>query len=146
MISGVRLSQLRIITTSNGAVLHMVKQTDQMFAGFGEIYFSRIAGGQRKDWRRHRIATAQISVPVGRVRFALYDDRPNSKTSGVSWDVILGEANYQLLTIPPSIWFAFRNESPDNSLIANCSSTPHDVTQIDRQDCDTSTIPYLWRS
>lgn len=145
MIDGVRLSNLQIISTSQGAVLHMVRGTDPLFAGFGEIYFSRIAGGQRKDWRRHRVATAQIAVPVGQVRFALYDDRPDSLSRATSWDVVLGETNYQLLTIPPGVWFAFKNERPDDSLIANCSSIPHDPTQIDRQECETSSIPYQWQ-
>lgn len=145
MIDGVQLSNLRIIPDERGAVLHMVKSTDPAFVGFGEIYFSRITAHQRKPWRRHRVATAQLAVPIGQVRFALYDDRVDSPTDGVTWDVSIGESDYQLLTIPPGLWFAFHNVGLVDALIANCSSIPHNPSQIDRQDLATTTIPYVWR-
>jgi len=145
MIHGVQLSDLRIIADEHGAVLHMLKSTDTTFAGFGEVYFSRISMGERKAWRRHHIATAQIAVPIGQVRFALYDDREESPTHSVTWDITLGTSNYQLMTIPPRLWFAFCNVGVGDALIANCSSEPHDPARVDRQDLATTSIPYVWR-
>jgi dTDP-4-dehydrorhamnose 3,5-epimerase len=145
MIAGVHLTKLAIIQGQHGAVLHMLRSSDEYFAGFGEVYFSTIAKGQRKDWRRHHAATAQLAVPLGRVRFALYDDRSGSPSKGATWDTTLGRDNYQLLTIPPGIWFAFRNMGTSDALITNCSSVPHDPTKVDRQDISTSSIPYVWR-
>lgn len=145
MIFDVKLTQLQIVSSEHGAVLHMVKSTDTTFAGFGEIYFSTIAQGQRKDWRRHNTATAQLAVPIGRVRFALFDDRRDSHSIGVTWDVTLGRDNYFLLTIPPGIWFAIQNVGTSEALIANCSSMPHDPTSIDRRPLSTVDIPYDWR-
>jgi len=145
MIYGVQLSDLRIIADERGGVLHMLKSTDRTFAGFGEVYFSTIVRGHRKDWRRHHAATSQLAVPLGIVCFALYDDRSTSLSRGTTWDVTLGQHNYQLLTIPPGIWFAFHNVGSSDALIANCSSIPHDPTRVDRQDVSTSSIPYVWR-
>lgn len=145
MIEGVKVSTRRVISDPHGAVLHMLKPTDPDFAGFGEIYFSKIAVGQRKAWRRYHQATAQLVVPVGEVRFALYDERTSSLSAGSTGEFTLGESSYQLLTIPPQIWFAFQNMGAVDALIANCSSLAHDPTKIDRQDLDGSTIPYIWR-
>ena len=145
MIAGVHLTKLAIIQGQHGAVLHMLRSSDEYFAGFGEVYFSTIAVGQRKDWRRHHAATTQLAVPHGRVHFALYDDRSCSSSNGATWDTTLGRDNYQLLTIPPGIWFAFHNVGPSDALITNCSSIPHDPTKVDRQEISTSSIPYVWR-
>lgn len=145
MIDGVRLSTLQVIADERGAVLHMLKSTDPTFAGFGEMYFSRIAIGQRKAWRKHHSATSQLAVPQGQVLFALFDDRAASPSRGVAWDITLGESNYQLLTIPPGVWFAFHNVGSVEALIANCSSEPHDPSKVDRQDPTEAKIPYVWR-
>jgi dTDP-4-dehydrorhamnose 3,5-epimerase len=145
MIFDVKLTHLQIVSSEHGAVLHMVKNIDSTFAGFGEIYFSTIAQGQRKDWRRHNIATAQLAVPIGRVRFALFDDRGDSHSNGATWDVTLGRDHYFLLTIPPGVWFAIQNVGTSEALIANCSSMPHDPTSIDRRPLSTVDIPYDWR-
>lgn len=145
MIDGVRLSTLQVIADERGAVLHMLKSTDPTFAGFGEMYFSRIAISQRKAWRKQKLATSQLAVPIGDVRFAIYDDRAASPSMGVAWDITLGESNYQLLTIPPGVWFAFHNVGSVEALIANCSSEPHDPSKVDRLDLTEAKIPYVWR-
>ena len=146
MISGVHVTQLRVIGDERGAILHMLKHTDAIFTGFGEVYFSKVAPGQRKSWRKHQVATSQLAVPVGRVLLALYDDRVNSPSSGDVWEITLGESDYRLLTIPPGIWFAFQNVGQDEALIANCSSVPHNPANIDRQNLDSPSIPYFWQS
>lgn len=145
MIDGVILTPLRVIPDERGAVLHMLKRTDHQFSEFGEIYFSQIVAGQRKPWRRHLRATSHLAVPVGHVRFVLFDDRPTSPTTGLISEVEIGETNYQLLTIPVGIWFGLQNLAASSSLIANCATSPHDPSQVDRQDFATTHIPYLWR-
>ena len=108
MIHGVQLTPLRIIADNRGAVLHMLKHNDSSFAGFGEIYFSKILVGQRKAWRRHAHATSQLAVPNGCVRFVLCDQREGSSSGDTIQEVEIGETNYQLLTIPPNVWFALQ--------------------------------------
>lgn len=141
MIDGVSVSPRRVIVDPRGDVLHMLKRTDAEFSEFGEIYFSRVLSGQRKTWRRHRLATSQIAVPVGSVRFALFDDRKGSLTSGHHDSCIIGESHHHLLTIPPLIWYAFENAGAATALIANCSSLPHDPNESDRRELTDSRMP-----
>ena len=145
MIHGVQVTPLRIIADDRGAVLHMLKHSDSSFAGFGEIYFSKLLVGQRKAWRRHARATSQLAVPNGCVRFVLCDQREGSMSSNTIQEVEIGETNYQLLTIPPNVWFALQCIGSTDALVANCSSSVHDPTAVERHDVESQTIPYVWR-
>lgn len=143
MIDGVRISPRRVISDPRGDVLHMLKRTDDVFTEFGEVYFSKIHVGQQKAWRRHRVATSQLAVPIGSVRFVLLDDRKESPTNGQRGDVIIGESNHHLLTIPPMVWYAFENAGGDTALIASCSSLPHDPDESDRREFSDARMPRL---
>jgi len=145
MIHDVQLTPLQIIADERGAVLHMLKSTDPSFAGFGEIYFSQIGNGQKKAWRLHPHATSQIAVPHGCVRIIMCDQRGGSPTYNSIQEVELSDTNYQLLTIPPSIWFAFQCIGTSDALIANCSNMVHDPTAVERRAIEHSPIPYVWR-
>ena len=143
MIEGVLVSPRRVIRDVRGDVLHMIKRSDSEFRQFGEMYFSKIAVGQTKTWRRHREATSQLAVPVGSVRFVLFDDRTGSSTCGQQMDVIIGESNYNLLTVPPMVWYAFQNAGSDPALIGNCSSITRDPAESDRREIDDDRMPRL---
>jgi dTDP-4-dehydrorhamnose 3,5-epimerase len=145
MIQGVFLTPLKIIGDDRGAVMHMLKHTDPVFKGFGEVYFSTIRVGQRKEWRRNRVATAQIAVPIGNVRLVLSDQRSDSATCNSVWDIDLGAENYQLLTIPPMIWYALQNIGAADALVTNCSSAVHDPNAVERRDFAHPPLPYVWR-
>lgn len=146
MIHGVQITPLRIIADDRGAVLHMLKHNDPYFAGFGEIYFSKLLAGQRKAWRRHAHATSQLVVPSGCVRFVLCDQREQSISRDAIQEIEIGESNYQLLTIPPNVWFALQCLDSTDALIANCSSSVHEPTAVERLDLETPTIPYVWHN
>jgi dTDP-4-dehydrorhamnose 3,5-epimerase len=143
MIEGVQVSARRVIRSERGDVLHMLKRTDDVFSQFGEVYFSKIQPGQQKVWRRHREATSQLAVPIGSVHFILFDDRENSETHGKRGDVILGEEDYHLLTIPPMVWYAFQNLGANMALIGSCSSLPHDPNESDRREFSDPRMPQL---
>ena len=81
-IEGVTLAPLRIINTEGGDVLHGLISNEVHFQGFGEAYFSKIDFGSIKAWKRHRKMTMNLIVPVGTIKFVIFDDRDNSKTKG----------------------------------------------------------------
>jgi dTDP-4-dehydrorhamnose 3,5-epimerase len=56
----------------------------------------------------------------------------------------LGEENYSLVTIPPLLWSGFKGLGPTMSIVANCSSLPHDPAEIERLDPFAKDIPYAW--
>ena len=80
LIDGVILTDLKIILGENGGVMHALKATESSYSGFGEAYFSSVVTGKIKGWKQHLKMTLNLVVPVGAIRFVIYDDRDASKT------------------------------------------------------------------
>lgn len=144
MIEGVILAPLRIIPDDRGQVMHMMRSDSPEFRGFGEVYFSIVRPGAIKAWKRHQRMTLNIAVPVGRIRFVLYDDRAESRTRGKVQEIILGERDYRRLTVPPMIWVWFRGEGEGLNLLCNCADILHDPNEGDSLPHDDGAIPYSW--
>ncbi len=79
-IEGVQLTALNIIEGPSGNVLHALKGHEDSFNGFGEAYFSTIHHNSVKGWKRHRQMTLNIVVPIGSIKFVLFDGRETGKT------------------------------------------------------------------
>src|SRR5205814_6096541 len=112
----------------------------------GEVYCSTVNSGAVKAWKRHRRTTQQISVPIGSVRFVVYDDRSASSSQGDIQVIELGEYKYCLLEIPSLLWYGFQGLSEGASLIVNCIDSPYDDSEVERVDSLDPSIPYRWRS
>ena len=139
-IHGLVVEPLRIIEDERGAVLHMLRDDSPLFTRFGEIYFSEINPGAVKAWKRHRRMTQRLAVPVGRVRFVVYDDRAESPTRGRTARLEIGRPDaYALLVIPPGVWYGWQGIAPHPSMLANCADLRHDPTEAEQ----AATIPAI---
>ena len=58
----------------------MLRADDPHFLVFGEIYFASVYEGVVKGWHKHRDMTLNYACMFGRIKLALYDDRPDSET------------------------------------------------------------------
>ena len=143
-IDGMRVTPLRRIPDERGAVLHMLRADADHFEDFGEIYFSLVYPGAIKGWHLHHRMTLNYAVPVGMVRLACYDDRPDSSTRGNLVELFVGELDYKLVTIPPGVWNGFKGIGDGAALVANCATVPHDPAEIVRKDPFSADIPYDW--
>lgn len=79
MIDGVKITPLLQIHDERGSVMHMLKSTDSAFEQFGEIYFSGVYPDVVKAWHIHSKMTLNYAVPVGKIKFVLYDDRKTAR-------------------------------------------------------------------
>jgi dTDP-4-dehydrorhamnose 3,5-epimerase len=144
MIHDVVVTPLRQIADQRGKVMHMLRSDAIGFAGFGEIYFSCVNAGAVKAWNRHRRMVCNYAVPSGQVRLVLYDARPDSPTRGAIQEIVMGDDNYCLVTIPPMIWSGFKGLGAGLSILANCASIPHDPTEGEKLDPLENDIPFSW--
>lgn len=145
IIEGVKLNSLKEIKSEKGSVLHMLRSDDLDFENFGECYFSEVFIGCIKGWKKHLIQTQNLSVPVGLIKFVLYDDRLESSTYQELNTYILGRpTDYFRLTIPNGIFYSFKNISNQNSLIVNCADIPHDSKESIIKEINNKEIPYKW--
>jgi len=144
MIAGVEIIPLRQILDERGKIMHMLRCDQPHFEAFGEIYFSCVHPGAIKAWHLHKKMTLNYAVPSGKIKFVLYDDRPQSDTNGELMELFLGPDNYCLVKVPPMVWNGFKGVGTETAIVANCATLPHDPEEIQRMDPLSNTIPYKW--
>ncbi|MEI9806542.1 MAG: WxcM-like domain-containing protein [Bacteroidota bacterium] len=140
LIAGVQLTPLKHIPGNAGDIFHVMKNDSAGYKGFGEVYISTVKNGFVKGWKRHTKMTLNIVVPVGRIRFVLYDEG----TKKVQ-EIILSPENYNRLTVTPGIWMAFKGEANGESLLVNFADIQHDPAEADNLTLDNTAIPYEWK-
>ena len=128
---GVELTTLSKIPHPKGDIFHVLKSSDSSFSSFGEAYFTSINHGETKGWKKHRIMTLNLVVPVGTVLFKIYDEN-----AGNMVNVVLGEEFYKRLTVPPELWTAFQGLGASLNLILNIASTVHDPGESENLPLD----------
>lgn len=126
-LNDILITPLARIATAGGDVLHAMKQNDAGYTGFGEAYFSWVATGAVKAWKRHTRMTMNVIVPVGKVQFVFcLDDVDEFRVEEVGAD------RYVRLTVPPGIWFGFQGRVAPQSLVLNIANIPHDPNEVER--------------
>ena len=141
MIKGVTVHPLKQINVPKGDIYHALKSTDKGYAGFGEAYFSQIKPGVIKGWKRHNRFALNIIVPVGTIKFVIFDDREGSQTKGQFEEIIVSpRTNYVRLTVAPGLWMAFVGLGDETSMLLDIIPEPHDPTEADNKELNE--IPY----
>ncbi len=140
MIKEVVITKLDIIETLGGSVMHAMKESSAGYAGFGEAYFSQVDKGAIKAWKRHKEMTLNLVVPVGEIRFVLFDDREVLNTQ--FQEIIISRYNYCRLTVPPMVWMGFQGLSESGAMLLNIANIEHDPDEVDRKG--VSEINYNW--
>ena len=142
MINDVVITSLNIIDTPGGNVMHAMKGIDDGFSGFGEAYFSEVSFNTIKAWKRHKDMTLNLVVPVGKIKFVLFDNREESNNQ--FQEFILSRDNYCRLTVPPMVWVGFKGLSETGSMLLNIANIGHDPLEVDRKNIKE--IEFNWNS
>ena len=140
MIKDVITTYLDVIDTPGGNVIHGMRKTSSGYAGFGEAYFSKVDKDAIKAWKRHQKMTLNLVVPIGKIKFVLFDDREKLKTN--FQEIIISNSNFCRLTVPPMIWVGFQGLSSEESMLLNIANLEHDPCEVDRLEIDK--INYDW--
>ena len=142
-MKGLIISELNQIYNPKGDILHALKKSDSSFNNFGEAYFSFVKYNQIKGWKKHTKMIMNLIVPVGEIKFVLYDDRDNKSEPKIK-EVTIGQSNYKRLTIPPNIYFSFKGISKNINLILNIADMEHDPNES--INIELSDIAYEWKT
>lgn len=137
----VSFTPLKIIPMDEGSVMHGLKRGEESFVDFGEAYFSKVKTNVIKGWKVHYEMTLNLVVPVGSIRFVIFDERgPESNHGFREWTI--GEENYGRLTVPPGVWMAFQGVGEGLNLLLNVADLEHRPEEISRKELEE--IPYSW--
>ena len=104
-IEGVVIKELVTHPDERGFFRELIRDTDPFFTeGFAQLSHSLMHPGVSKAWHIHKTQVDWWYVPVGVLKVALYDTRPDSPTKGVLQELFMGDAHgYSILKIPPGV-------------------------------------------
>ncbi|MDG1737050.1 MAG: dTDP-4-dehydrorhamnose 3,5-epimerase [Paracoccaceae bacterium] len=142
MIADIIFTPLKIIPTPGGSVQHAMKKSDEGFSGYGEAYFSVCETGVVKAWKLHKEMTLNLIVPVGSIRFVVFDPCESFESQGTFNEFVLSPSNYGRLTIPPKLWMGFQGLSNGGNILLNIANLEHDPDEVERKPLDQ--IEFDW--
>lgn len=137
-MDGVILTPLKQISNPKGDIFHGMKKSDNGYDGFGEAYFSTINQDDIKGWKKHTEMILNLVVPVGEIKFVVYDEETREFFS-----VTLSQSNYQRLTVKPNLWMAFQGVGEYNMLL-NLASIEHNPSES--VNINLTQIEYEWNT
>ena len=136
MLEGFKIIKLKQYFLEEGNLFHGLKNSDDGYDKFGEIYFSFINKNSIKAWKFHKKMTLNLIVPVGSIRFNFLDFREESSTFKEKFTLTLSDKDYSRLTVPPKIWFGFKGLGDKTNLLVNIANMPHDDNEVETKDID----------
>lgn len=115
----VKIINCKIIKNKKGDIIKYLNKKNNIYKGFGEIYFSEIKKNHTKGWNFHKKNTCTISVPMGSVNFNIFNPQNNKLIK-----ITIGKKNHKIIQIPPGFWFSFKSNTRI-SLVANFMNHIH---------------------
>ncbi len=144
MIEGLSVTALKRICNDKGDIYHAMKSSEKSYSNFGEAYFSSIHCGDIKGWKKHTRMVLNLIVPIGAIKFVVFDGRKESCTYQDFFEIIISKDNYCRLTVPSGLWMSFQGVGEDTNLLLNIASLEHDPAEARNVKLDE--IQYNWAS
>jgi len=147
MIDGVKVKKLKVVPDERGRLMEILRQDDDLFQKFGQVYMTTTYPGVVKAWHFHKIQTDNVACVQGMIKLALYDERHDSPTKGKVDEFYLGIHNPLLVQIPAGVYHGWMCVSQEEAIIVNIPTEVYVYKQPDesRKDPHENDIPYDWR-
>ena len=138
--------KLDIIKDERGFLVELLKNNDEIFNQFGQVYITCCTPGYVKAWHYHRVKTDYFTCINGTARVAIYDNREGSSTKGILKEYIININNPILVKIPPGCYHGFEAIGEKDAHIISITSEPYDPDDTDeyRIAFDDRLIPFKW--
>lgn len=146
MIEGVKIKRLVRHVDDRGYLMEILRDDDDLFVKFGQVYLSVHSPGVVTAWHAHRMQYDNFCIVKGNAKIGMYDDRPDSPTRGQTQVVVAGEWNPVLVQVPPMVWHGYVALGNEPAYIINVPSEHYNRTEPDelRRDSFDPTIPFEW--
>jgi dTDP-4-dehydrorhamnose 3,5-epimerase len=146
LIHGVKVKQLKSNADERGYLMEILREDDEIYERFGQVYVSLNYPGVIRAWHYHMKQTDYFVCIKGMIKVPLYDARKDSPTFGEVNEFFLGENNRILLSIPIGVYHGYKTVGVEPSLLLNFPTKPYDRADPDeyRVPFDSPEIPYDW--
>src|SRR3970282_1890431 len=116
------VKQLKVITDERGRLMEILREDDEIYMRFGQVYLTTGYPGVVKAWHYHKAQCDRFCVVKGMMKVVLYDSRDGSATKGEVNEFFLGEHRPILLRIPPLVYNGFKTVSTGEGLLMNITT------------------------
>jgi len=146
VIEGVLIKRLKVIPDERGLLMEMMRDDDDFFRRFGQVYLSVVNPGVVKGWHYHKKQTDHFCVVKGMAKIVLYDPRRGSPTYRMVNEFFCGDLAPRLVVIPPMVYHGFKGISTEPACIINLPTETYNYRQPDefRLPPHSRKIPYNW--
>jgi dTDP-4-dehydrorhamnose 3,5-epimerase len=126
--------------------MECLRNDDELFIRFGQMYMTTTFPGVVKGWHLHRTQWDNVVCVKGMIKLALFDDRAESPTNRQLDQFFIGEHNPTLVRIPPGVWHGWKCVSVEEAFIVNAPTEVYVYDAPDQEELphDTDRIPYDW--
>ena len=144
MIDGVKVVPLVAHVDDRGYLIEILRATDPHFSKFGQVYLvGNMARGTVRAFHKHKELWDFFFISHGSAKFALRDDRPESKTYQEMNTFVIGARNPGLIVVPPGVYHGWMSLEDDTQMISTASEV------YNRQNPDEVRVPpdsfgYAW--
>ena len=146
MIQDVKVKKLKLIPDERGRLMEILRNDDDIFQQFGQVYMTTAFPGVVKAWHFHKKQTDNFTCIRGRMRLGLYDAREGSSTYGKAEEYIIGLDSPMLVQIPAEVYHGFKCISEEEAVVINTVTRPYNKNDADeyRVDAFDNDIPFDW--
>jgi len=103
--AGVMVREVRNIVTRNGLTTEVYRNDwDARQPPVAQAIYVTLRPGAISAWHRHVHQLDRIFVVAGSIKLVVFDDRPNSATSGDVCELFLERSRPMFVTVPPGLW------------------------------------------
>lgn len=147
MIDGVKIKKLRVIPDERGRLMEILRNDDDLFLQFGQVYMTTTYPDVVKAWHLHKEQTDNVACVQGMIKLVLYDPREQSPTFKQVNEFYMGLHNPLLLQIPKGVYHGWMCVSSEEAIVVNIPTEQYDYENPDefRLDPHDNDIPYDWR-
>jgi len=146
MIQDVKIKKLKVIPDERGRLMEILRNDDDVFDRFGQVYMTTAYPGVVKGWHYHKRQCDNMAVVQGMMKIVLYDGRKESATYGEVNEFFAGCHNPILIHIPPYVYHGFKCISSVEAIVVNTPTEKYNYTEPDefRVHPHDNDIPYDW--
>jgi dTDP-4-dehydrorhamnose 3,5-epimerase len=146
LIEGVNIKELRTLPDERGRLTEILRNDDDLFNKFGQVYLTTNYPGVIKAWHLHQHQTDNVCCVKGMIKLVLFDQRESSSTYQQINEFFIGEHQLKLISIPPLIYHGWKCISSTESMVINIPDQLYNYQNPDehRLPFDTDKIPYNW--
>ena len=146
MIKDVIVKELKLIPDERGRLMEILRNDDEIFTTFGQVYMTTTYPRVVKAWHYHAKQDDHIVCVKGMLKLVLYDNREGSPTKGEINEFFLGDYRPLLVKVPKMIYHGWKCISDDEAIVVNIPTEPYNREEPDehRLNPHINNIPYSW--